>query len=265
MRHYAHYVKRQVVNPDFAVNSNGLQYVEKQPPEQGLAAPVYHSVSLNSGVAARVEVGDTIWLFSQLTSPWGRLPPSLDARIDVSRIDRDGQISGRYRYEAAQTSKWYPLCDATEIISGLTALNVRGEVSPLLAKSNTAIGQAVHFLRELSDGESLIRHSTFLIQSESDFISYRIADGTKPAYQLVESLLKEKRVVFWDRWSLPRRLAERKGKIDPQTLDLRIQSIINSSRVVWGGYSPRYGEEGSYSALERELAIEKGIFRPYHS
>lgn len=96
-----------------------------------------------------------------------------------------------------------------------------------------------------------------------DFISYRMIDGTKSAFELAKVLLEKNRSVFWDRWSLPRRLAERAEHVGPEALDSHIGETIANARAVWGALSPLYAIDGSYSKLEKELAIGMGKFRPY--
>ncbi len=54
----------------------------------GLERPEYHTARATQGPATRVAPGDTIWVVAQLHTPWGdSLPPSLDFRIDVARVD----------------------------------------------------------------------------------------------------------------------------------------------------------------------------------
>lgn len=178
MRHFVHYIKRKLVDAGKNIDSGVLLYAEHQPEDQGFETPAYHSVPLNSGVASRVDTGDTIWLFSQLSSPWGKLPPSLDGM-------------------------------------------------------------------------------------KPDFISYRMIDGTKSAFERAILLLEKNRAVFWDRWSLPRRLAERNESVGPEALDARIDAMIRSSRSVWGVSSEKYGAKGSYSKLEKDLSENVGNFMPY--
>ncbi len=265
MRHFAHYIKREIVDPANAIDSDGLPYVEWQPQDQGFDVPAYHSVALNSGVAARVQVGDKIWLFSQLSSHWGRLPPSLDGVIAVAEIDKGERCVGRYWYRAGNASKWFPLFDATGLIGNLHAVDAQGHSSPLLRTPSTAIGQAVHFLREIQDGSLLVRHAEQMEGMALDFVSYRMIDGTQSAFKLAGELVANGRAVFWDRWSLPRRLAERQETTAPSTLDTRIKTMIHSARVVWGVDSKCYGIDDSYSKLEKDLAVAAGIFKPYPS
>ncbi len=263
MRHFAHYIKREIADPVETCDSSGLPYVEWQPQDQGFDAPAYHSVPLNSGVAKRVDVGHKIWLFSQLSSRWGKLPPSLDGVITVAEIDYGKRLEGRYWYRAENTSKWFPLFDASCLLGELNAVDAQCNIRPLLRTPRTAIGQAVHFLREISDGTLLLKHAEKLEGMPLDFISYRIIDGTKTAFELARQLVNSERAVFWDRWSLPRRLAERKETTEPPALDSRISSMIRSARVVWGVGSKLYGTDGSYSKLEQNLAEKKGVFKPY--
>lgn len=220
MRHFAHYIKRKVVIAgEISGCSDVLPYAEEQPKDQGFEYPVYHSVPLNSGVASRVNIGDTIWLFSQLSSPWGKLPPSLDGMIKVEEINKNARMPGRYWFRACSIgSKWYFLYDASKLIAKLKAINAKGEVDNLIQPTHPTIGQALQFFREISDPLHLIEHATKVDEMKPDFISYRMVDGTELAFELVKRLLDSERIVFWDRWSLPRRLAERDENVDSKTL-----------------------------------------------
>lgn len=263
MKHFAHYIKRTVVDAGKKIDSDDLPYAELQPQDQGFRSPAYHSAPVNSGVASRIAIGDTIWLFSQLTSPWGTLPPSLDGMIRVAEIEKNTRHIGRYRFDATSDSKWYPLFRATELVSELNAIDAKKNVRSLLNTPRTAIGQALQFIREISDPSPLIKHAARVEEMKPDFISYRMIDGTKSAFELAKLLLDKNRVVFWDRWSLPRRLSERNEKVGPEALDSHIASTIENSRTVWGVLSALYAIDESYSKLEQELASRLGKFRPY--
>ena len=100
-------------------------------------------------------------------------------------------------------------------------------------------------------GEKLKRWEQKLKNEELNFVSYRICDGTRFAFQKVNSLIKDRKVVFWDRWSLPRRLAERRELVADKFLDKYIMEQLDQSSVVWGIESKNYSVEGSYSAKEQ--------------
>jgi len=267
VKHFAHYIKRTILPGDGKARVLDLPlelpYAEIQPEDQGFRSPAYHSVPINSGVASRVSVGDTIWLFSKILSPWGSLPPSLDGMIRVDDIDKNGRQIGRYRFAAASGSRWYWLFDAARTIRELSVIDARGETRRLLDAPGTAIGQALRFLREIADPAPLIEHAGRVQALAPDFISYRMVDGTSAAFGLAKSLLDNGRAVFWDRWSLPRRLAERDEDVAVVALDSHIVATIESSRVVWGVSSERYAKPGSYSEQERAWAMKVGKFRPY--
>lgn len=263
MRHFAHYIKRTVVTTGVRSQASDLLYVEPQPESQGFSLPNYHSVPLNSGVALRVGVGDTIWLFSQLSSPWGSLPPSLDGKIEVGEVSKSQGKADRYRFGASGNSEWYPLFNATELVRELKAMDAQGNVRHLLNTPRTAIGQALQFLREIADPALLLKHAARLEEMAPDYISYRLMDGTRAAFELATRLLDHQRPVFWDRWSLPRRLTERDEHVAAVALDKRIVEAIEHARIVWGVHSEHYAKAGSYSKLEKEWASRLGKFRPY--
>ena len=79
----------------------------KRKPRPGLPSlydrPKYRQ-RMYSGVASRVGVGDTIWLFSQLSSPWGSLPPALDGKIEAGKSRARGRPVGIDLAQAATRS-----------------------------------------------------------------------------------------------------------------------------------------------------------------
>jgi hypothetical protein len=208
--------------------------------------------------------GDTIWLFSQLIGPWGRLLPALDARIEVAevrRISRENKM--RCRYAAGTGSCWFALSDARSLLSTLHARRADGTRTPIIQHPRMAVGQSLRLLRRADDASPLLEYAEDLDARGQDFVSYRLIDGTRDAFALVERLLHEGRSVFWDRWSLPRRLAERRETIDDAALDAFIAGQIRRSTRVHGILSPRYADPDSYSYRERMLAEQLGVFVPH--
>lgn len=261
MSHFAHYIKRTVTLPHDQTPSSPA-YAVHQSPDEGFINPIYHSIAINSGVAPRIKQGDTIWLFSQLSSPWGKIPPSLDGKIEVAKIDKDS-IPGRYRFDAGIESRWYPIYDASTLVGRISTTNAAQKIQPLISTNQPTVGQALRFPREIFNPRCLIDHATAIEQMALDFISYRIQDGTEQAFGLARRLIQNGRSVFWDRWSLPRRLSERHQKVDAAALDEHIMEIIRGSRVVWGVSSELYGLSGSYSQLEKQFSEQLGKFREY--
>ncbi|MFJ4452719.1 hypothetical protein ACIP1G_02330 [Pseudomonas sp. NPDC089392] len=263
MKHFAHYIKRTVITAEVSSRAHDLPFAELQSESQGFSSPTYHSVPINSGVASRVGVGDTIWLFSQLSSPWGSLPPALDGKIVVEEVAKSQGKAGRYRFGASSNSKWYPLFSAIELASELNAIDAQGNLRQLLNTPRTAIGQALRFFREIANPAPLFKHAACVEEIAPDFISYRRVDGSRTAFELAARLLNNQRAVFWDRWSLPRRLAERDEHVAAVALDGHITMAIERARIVWGVHSERYALAGTYSKLEKEWAAKLGKFRPY--
>ena len=112
----------------------------------------------------------------------------------------------------------------------------------------------------MESAEPLLDWQRKLDEDGFDFISYRILDGTKSAFQKVKSLIKDGSIVFWDRWSLPRRLAERREIVSDKALQKYIEKQIENAKVVWAINSPLYGQVGSYSADEMLLAKKLGTY-----
>src|SRR3954452_22947574 len=124
MADFAHYLRREVIEVNYKDKSDPW-FTENQPDTQGFDSPSYHVTRATSGPASRVSAGDVIWLFSQLATPWGNFPPSLDAKICVHAVDIESTPSGqegrlsKFRYEAGAGSKWFPLFDATALVNRL--------------------------------------------------------------------------------------------------------------------------------------------------
>ncbi|MDB5240242.1 MAG: hypothetical protein JWP57_867 [Spirosoma sp.] len=228
-----------------------------QPPDGGFYRPAFHIVKEKSGSVLAIEKGDTIWIISQLFSPWGNLPPALDARIDVAGVEK--LDCGMVKFIASESSAWNLLSDMSVVLKNLTTISKKKRISRLWSCPAKPIGQFIQSIRKLESSNELIDWSDKLLKNDLvfDFISYRLSDGTKCAFNHVKKLLAntdEKKVVFWDRWSLPRRLAERREKVDDPTLNLYLEAILNKAENVWGIESKLYSEAGSYSEKESKLA-----------
>jgi hypothetical protein len=263
MAHFAHYVRR-TISVSAEQSDADLPFAENQPDDQGFEKPIYHSVPKSSGAAGRAKVGDTFWLFSQLNTPWGRLSPSLDARIVVKDISVTGQgNSTRIRFSADESSEWFPIFNASALVFTLLSRNKLGETQSILSAKAKSVGQALRFPREIANAEDLVAHSQTVNSTPVDFVSYRMVDGTRAAFELACRLTKSDRAVFWDRWSLPRRMSERGERLAHLALDTQIQQKIAGSRRVWGVQSPKYAADGSYSLLEMEFAKKLQKFERY--
>jgi len=118
-------------------------------------------------------------------------------------------------------------------------------------------------MRELSNVEPLLKLEREIETMPFDFISYRLIDGTRFAFDKAIQRVEEGSAVVWDRWSLPRRLAERREFLCDSSLDSYIFEQIYRCNTVWAVYSTRYGEFGSYSAWEMCLAQRLGKFQIY--
>ena len=223
MAHFAHYVRR-TISALAEHSGNALPYTENQPDDQGFEKPIYHSVPKSSGAAGRAKVGDTFWLFSQLSAPWGKLPPSLDGRIVVKNISHicKGRTT-RIRFEANDSSEWFPIFSASAVATTLLSRDSFGETNALFSAKAFTIGQALRFPREIANAEVLLAHCKTITSTPLDFVSYRMVDGTKTAFELTRQLAESGKSVFWDRWSLPRRMSERGDRLSHLALDNHIQ------------------------------------------
>jgi hypothetical protein len=214
MAHFAYYIKRKIVmltevcaaskrcSDSGGGYSDQPYYAEDQPTDQGFDKPSYHSAPRSPGAVSRAKAGDTIWLFAQVESPWGKLWPSLDAKVIVSQVEFLGAGEApRYRFAAAPESKWLPLFDARELLTRLLARNQFGAERPLLARDRESVGQALRFHREVANPDAIQNHCEYALSKKHNFISYRMIDGTEAAFECAKGLLESGRSVWWDRWS----------------------------------------------------------------
>lgn len=249
--HYIHYLKREV-KIRFPKNLNNPFYAEAQNLSDGFEHPKYHITRRNTGPATRIEIGDIIWLFSTLKSPWGVLPPSLDAKFVVSKVQK--LKDGRIKYYANKNSSWFPLSDASELIENLWTLDVNGKSRKLRHDASMPLGFYLQSIRQLKESDKITEWSNVVLSSDFEFISYRIIDGSKEAFIKAQNLVAQGKVVFWDRFSLPRRLAERRELVSSDSLDEYILKYLKRASVVWGIESPKYSVPSSYAQKECSLA-----------
>jgi hypothetical protein len=252
-KHFIHYLTREVT-AHIPKDINHPFYAENQNLQDGFERPMYHITRRNSGPVTKIKDGSVIWLFSILKSPWGMLPPSLDAKFIVERIEY--LSDGRTKFHSTKNSEWYPLFDATKLIDKLKTIDNKGNEKKLRQDNGKSLGLYLQSIRELRDCNALIEWSNTIMQSKFDFISYRIKDGTKPAFIKAMHLVKNGKIVFWDRYCLPRRLAERREFIDSEVLNEYLMEKLRNSSCVWGIETQKYSEPRSYSLKEALLAKE---------
>jgi hypothetical protein len=254
--HYIQYIPRRVVKtrptkvPTPSEVASAAQAL-------GFHRPKYHLTKSKTGLVTRVQSGDTIWLIGQLHSPWGKLPPSVDARIDVAecRAHERG-----YTFVAAEASRWFPLADASHLLTSLLTRRQDNSTYPLLPDRNLPIGIVMQQLRRLADAQPLITWVEGVEAQGYDFVSYRLKDGTRQAFDCVKCLLANCKTVFWDRWSLPRQLAEQHLPVEDAFLRNHLEQAIQQANITWGIQSHYYGAAESFSAYEREIATRLGNF-----
>ncbi len=259
---YIHYVKRKIV-VRYPKDIASPWFSELQSYESGFNKPVYHVTRSKSWPAKDIKEGDVIWLVGKLSSPWGLLPPSIDARIEVKSVDiiKEGNNQTKYRFLAGPNSRWLPLHDATIMLNKLQIILKNGEKSTPCNPDASNVGQVFQSIRKLNSPYLIEKFALKVESLPHHFISYRIVDGTKMAFEKANSLVKNGNIVFWDRWSLPRRLAERRELVADAALDGLLNKKITDSSIVWGIESPKYNETNSYSAKEKALAVSLGKYR----
>lgn len=261
-RHYIHYVSRALVVSALKDSRSSAFYIELDSELFELDRPRFHTTRAMTGPALRIKPGDVIWLVSQLRSPWGALAPSLDARILVDKIElldksnEHGVQSKRLKFHAGPHSRWFPLADATSVLQALQSRRADQEIVPM--RHDARAGMLLRRPRELVSASPLIAWEERIDSIGLAFVSYRLVDGTQCAFDVVHDLMSKGGVVFWDRWSLPRRLAERREKLDPTFLAAYIEDNIRRCRAFIAVQSTLYGKSGSYSERELEFARSLG-------
>ncbi len=255
---YIHYIPRRIVTR-WPARADDPWFAAFQHPADGFERPQVHTSRSARGPARQVAAGDRIWLVGQVHTPWGALPPGLDGCIEVQRVEtRD---DGALRYLAAPGSAWFVLADASRMLAELQTVAASGQVQPLRADPERPIGHSLQSLRRLVSAAPLVAWAETLRPERAHFISYRLRDGTQPAFQLAARLLAAGEAVYWDRWCLPRRLAERRETVEDAALDHHLMSHLRRARQVWGIESPLYDTPGSYAARERAEALRLGRYR----
>lgn len=264
-RGFIHYIKRRISSRMAArPDADRPWYADAQAGDESFNRPRQHVTQGRFGASASITAGDTIWIVGQLYSPWGCLPPSLDARIDVAEVTLASGGNGgaqSYVYKAADTSRWFPIASASSVFVRLTTVSGNGSVSSLWRDSKKPIGQYLQQIRELESQNLLIDWQRHISAQPFHFISYRLRDGTQAAFAKAKSLVDVGEAIFWDRWSLPRRLAERREWVNDATLDSYLLKQIEAASAVWGISSPLYSEIDSYAQREKSFAMELGKFK----
>jgi len=257
-QHFIHYVPRRVVTR-FPQRAESDWFAETHDRKSGFLRPMFHTSRQITGAASAVMPGDTIWILGQIFSPWGALPPALDSRIDVERVEKTK--SNASRFIAARTSSWFPLADITGVLLNLQTITTKGRLNRLQSNPCMPIGQSLQSMRRLVSPGPLQAWSQLLCATELNFISYRICDGTSAAFAKAKELVSEGETVFWDRWCLPRRLAERREAVNDDSLNDHLMTHLRRSKVVWGIESEKYAIDTSYAAKEKVESIRLGTYR----
>jgi hypothetical protein len=255
-KHYIHYIPRHVKLRTTAEQLTDTG-VEEARAALNYLQPAFHRTGMTTGIVKAVQPGDTIWLLGQLSTPWGPLGPSLDARIDVAACTLGAKESV---FLAAKTSKWFPLAQASALIAQLQLLRRNGTTAPLRPNPARPVGIYLQQMHQLANAEALCAWADAVDAQGYDFVSYRHQDGTRAAYDRTAALLNQGKAVFWDRWSLPRQLAERGQQVPETELKNHLTRLISQAKQVWGIDTNAFGEAGSFSAYERAVAEKLGIF-----
>lgn len=256
---FIHYLPRQVVMR-FPKNASAPWFHRYQRRDDGFERPTRHTTQRKNGAAALVQRGDRIWIVSQIFSPWGHLPPCIDACVVVESVQK--RRGGGFHFIAASSSRWFPLMDAQRLLASLDTVNAAGDKKKLWADTCRPVGHSLQSMRRLDSAQVLRDWERSLKDLPLNFISYRIADGTAQAFETVRKLLGRGEKVFWDRGCLPRRLAERRERLSNGKLDMLLMRKLRSAAAVWGIESPLYADARSYAQKECTAAQKLGTYKP---
>ncbi len=271
-QHYAHYLTRKII----AYDRDRWTELASLPPDQrrewfdivqaedgGFDKPAAHITGSMGWPAKEIAENDVIWLFACVVYKKRRLSIGLDAKIVVERIeelDIDGKR--KLKFYAGNGSSWVPLANWTpQLLHARIVL--KNEKYCRLPLPKQTFGQSMQGFRKLSS-TTAINFEKYLENvckpGAFDFISYRHKDGTEKAVTLVQKLLAEGRVIWWDRWSLPRRLAEGREALAERSLEREIFDQITAAQTVHGVMSDGYQEEGAFTLRERASAGDRFRF-----
>jgi len=265
MDHFIHYLKRRIGGENKGASrqniSNDRHFYAAAPQRFNAAfhRPEFHVTRQSGGPARSVTAGSTIWIFSVIESPWGKLGPALDAKIVVSSVRK--QDDGLTRFYASDSSAWFPLQDASGLLASLESVDEKGSVAPVWPNRSKPPGLYLQSLRRLHRAERLEEWSDKLTGGDINFISYRIKDGTQQAFRHARKLFDESAIVYWDRFCLPSRLVERRENVSGNALNETLMLFVGRSSKVWGIETPLYTEPGCYAQKEaaRAKALNKYV------
>jgi hypothetical protein len=239
--HVLAYIKRHVA-------TQSPESSERDPAVmEALTAPAGHGFG-QDWLWDRRRRGDdiVIWLVSVLRSGRRYMPPSLDARIDVGEaFDRwHGQAppyvrrlldTYKYAFTAEPSRSYYlPWLDASQLLQGLRFV---GETAPswldnIRAENWSLLPRNLQTPRVLTAADAaLVEEFAARARSASvAFLSYRWGEGTEAAREVALGLSEVGVAVWWDRWSMPRSVAELKGEIPSEGVCRAIEAGCSSCR-----------------------------------
>lgn len=195
-KHSNDYVPRRVV-VSFPRDPKSPWFANARSTTAGFRIPQSQVVRAKKGPPLRVCEGGTIWLVSQLVTPWAVLPPGIDARLCVSKIIR--RPHDVLEYQAGRYSSWLPLANAMTLLVRLSTRAGNGGVAPLLGPhrwDGMSVGPYLQSMRELASGEEFLEWARTLRDRPMNFISYRICDGTRQAYEVPRAASAERNRVL---------------------------------------------------------------------
>jgi hypothetical protein len=271
--HILTYLKRRVASGSSAFSSVDDSVVE------ALTIPAGHGFG-QDWLWERHQRGEdiVIWLISILRFGRSYMPPSLDARIQVSKVYSRENISAppyiqrllrtyKYAFAADRRHSYYlPWRDASKLLLNLEfeLSNSPSWHSNLLNKKWSVLPLHLQTPRILTEYSSsnLQRFAEATRLSPIAFISYRWREGTELAKETA-MLLSELGVgVWWDRWSMPRSVVEGKTSINPKGIRKAIDMGCRNCKYGVAIKTKSYASEKSpWTKAEYEILKHKNLHR----
>ncbi len=268
-KHFAHYVSRKITPfkkdrlarlADTNDETKQRWFDLVQAKDGGFDRPCKHVTRQDDHVTQSVKPGDAIWIFSQILYRDLAFPPSLDAKIIVAEPPYKQPVpwdksKGRTVFEAGSASFWHLLSDWRGALQA-TQLSFRNAPPAGVFEKHDHVGKALQSMKEILDPAPLLDRERELKEyGYYRFISYRHKDGLPLAARAVsDALMSENAQIWWDRWSLPRRLAEGRELLNNKALEQHIEKKARHAASVIGIETRGYNEPGAFTDKERAWA-----------
>jgi hypothetical protein len=229
------------------MGSHHLAYIPRRVVRLALAAPRMRAAGLDalapsghatsaSAFAERVRADDVIWFFSSIRYANGWLAPAIDARFRVLSDPPHEQRrrTGRKHFivAAPEETEFFPWRDATNLLHRLRDPQGKRLVEGTSGVSEMLLRFQVPRTLDASSGRELEKQATLARESSRTvFVSYSWRNSTQRSREVVAQLGRSGFNVWWDRWCMPRRLAEGRVQVAASHLATWIVAGMTRSSI----------------------------------